>query len=143
MSFSKDCTWHVSFLCWFVILKSVFQIPLWIKFDLLSCILCIHAFITYTWTTFVECTFSKSIIFRVKSTFEPNVLKLIIKTIFINSSFFTLLIINVKIISNFWREWCTFCIKKWHLKKTRIVHFRGLSVSNMQNTFDLCQVLNM
>jgi hypothetical protein len=29
------------------------------------------------------------------------------------------------------------------LKKTRIVHFRGLSVSNMQNTFDLCQVLNM
>jgi hypothetical protein len=55
--------------------------------------------ITYILTTFVKATFSKSIIFKVKNTFEPNVFKWVIKIIFINSSHFALLIINAKILS--------------------------------------------
>ncbi len=52
--------------------------------------------ITYILTNFVKNKFSKSIIFKVKSTFEPNALKWVIKIIFINSSPFSLLIINIK-----------------------------------------------
>jgi hypothetical protein len=58
-------------------------------------------FIIWTWITFVKSTFSKSIIFKVKNTFELNVLKWIIKIIFISSSPFALLILNVKILTNF------------------------------------------
>ncbi len=43
------------------------------------------SFITQTLTTFVKGTFLKSIVFKVKNIFEPNVLKLVIKMIFINS----------------------------------------------------------
>ncbi len=89
--------------------------------------------ITYIWTTLVKATLSKSIIFRVKSTFEPNVLKWVIKTIFISSNPFVILIINVKILSNFQKEWCTFGRKKGHLKKTRTVHFWGLNTLNALN----------
>jgi hypothetical protein len=39
------------------------------------------SFITYIRTTFVKATFSKSIIFKVKNMFEPNVLKWVIKKI--------------------------------------------------------------
>jgi hypothetical protein len=49
-------------------------------------------------------TFSKYIISKVKSTFEPNVLKRVIKIIFIGSSHFAFVIINVKILSNFQKE---------------------------------------
>jgi len=70
--------------------------------------------------------------FKVESTFEPNVIKWVIKTIFISSSPFALIIINVKILSNFKKEWCTFGRKKGRLKKTRIVHSQGLSAFNMQ-----------
>jgi hypothetical protein len=66
------------------------------------------SFITYIWTTFVKTTFSKSIIFKVKNIFEPNALKWVIKIIFIYSSRFSLLIMNIKILSNFQNEWCTF-----------------------------------
>jgi hypothetical protein len=41
------------------------------------------------------------IIFKVKNTFEPNVLKWVIKIIFITSIHFAFLIINVKILFNF------------------------------------------
>ncbi len=92
-------------------------------------------FITYIWTTFVKATFSKSIIFKVKNTFEPNVFKWIIKVVFITSSLFSLLIINVKILSNFQKEWCTFDFKKKRLKKTMIIHSWGLSALNMQKHF--------
>ncbi len=34
--------------------------------------------------------------------------KWVIKTIFISSSFFAILIINVKILFNFQKDWCTF-----------------------------------
>ncbi len=91
--------------------------------------------ITYIWTTFVKATLSKSIIFKVKNTFEPNVFKLVMKTIFINSSPFALLITNVKILSNFQKEWCTFGRKKKCLKKTKIVHSWSLSALNMQKHF--------
>ncbi len=58
-------------------------------------------------TTFVKATFPKSIVFRVENTFEPNVLKWVIKTIVINSSPFAFLIL-----SNFQKECCTFGRKK-------------------------------
>ncbi len=51
---------------------------------------------------FIKTTFSKSIIFKVKNMFEPNVLKLIIKKI-IDSNLCALLIIHVKI-SNLQKE---------------------------------------
>jgi hypothetical protein len=61
---------------------------------------------------FVNATFSKFIIFKVKNMFEPNEFKSIIKIIVISSSPFALLIINVKILFNFQKEWCTFDRKK-------------------------------
>jgi len=42
----------------------------------------------------------------------------------INSSPFALLIINVKILSNFQKEWCTFGLKKRHLKKQGLFIFK-------------------
>ncbi len=92
-------------------------------------------FITYIWTTFVKVTFSKSINFKFKSTFELNVFNWVIKTTFINSSPFALLMINVKILSNFQKAWCTFGRKKKSLKKTRIIHSWGLNALNMQKHF--------
>jgi len=67
---------------------------------------------------FVEATFSKSIIFRVKNTLEPNVLKSIIINFFISSNPFTLLIIKVKILSKFQKE----CPLKFQRVST---HLRG------------------
>ncbi len=84
---------------------------------------------------FVKSHTSKSIILRVKNTFEPNVFKWVINKKIINSNLFALLIINVKILSNFQKEWCTFGRRKICLKKTKIVHFRGLSALNMQKRF--------
>jgi len=52
-----------------------------------------------------------------------------------NSSPFAFLIINVEILFNFQKEWCTFGTKKKCLKKTRIVHSRGWSALNMQKHF--------
>jgi hypothetical protein len=65
-------------------------------------------YIIYIWTIFVKSTFSKSIIFKVKNIFELNVLKWVIKIIFISSSRCSLLIINVKILFNLKKKWCTF-----------------------------------
>jgi hypothetical protein len=62
------------------------------------------------------------------------VLKSITKIIFISSSPFSLLIINVKILSNFQKQWCTFARKKC-LKKIRTIYSWGLSVLNMQKHF--------
>jgi hypothetical protein len=63
------------------------------------------------------------------------VLKWVIETIFINSSPFALLIINVKILSNFQKECCTFGRKKDVWKKKGLSIFRVLSVLNMQTHF--------
>jgi len=64
------------------------------------------------------------------------VLKWVIKIIFINSSRFALLIINVKILSNLKKEWCTFGRKKKiNLKEIWIVHFQGLNDLNMKKHF--------
>ncbi len=54
---------------------------------------------------------------------------------FIGSSPFAFLIMNVKILSNFQKECCTFGRKKRCLKKIRIVHFQGLNALNMQKHF--------
>jgi len=59
----------------------------------------------------------------------------LLKKKIINSSPFAFLIINVKILSNFQKEWCTFGRKKRHLPKTKTIHFRGLSALNMQKQF--------
>jgi hypothetical protein len=63
------------------------------------------------------------------------VFKWVIKIIFISSNPFALLIINVKILFNFQKEWCTSWRKKWHLKKTKTVHFWSLNALNMQKHF--------
>ncbi len=65
---------------------------------------------------YIKGTLSKSIIFKIKSTFEPNVFKWVIKKKIISSSPFALLI-NLKILSNFQKEWCTFGRKKDVWKK--------------------------
>ncbi len=91
--------------------------------------------ITYIWKFFVKATFSKSIIFRLKNIFESNVLKFVINIIFISSSPFALLIINVKILSNFQNEWCTFARKKGCLKKRKTIHFQSLNALSMQRHF--------
>jgi hypothetical protein len=49
------------------------------------------------------------------------------KQFFISSNPFALIIINVKILSNFQKQWCTFVKEKKSLKKIRIVHSQGLS----------------
>jgi hypothetical protein len=68
--------------------------------------------------------------------FEPNVLKLVIICKIISSSPFSLIIINVKMLSNFQKEWCTFGRKKGCLeKKIKNVHSQGLSALNMQKHF--------
>jgi hypothetical protein len=93
--------------------------------------------ITQIWTTFNRGIYSKSIIFKVKNTFEWIVLKWVIKKNFINSSPFALIIINVKILSNFKKKWCTFGKKKKkkRLKKIRTIHFEGLNTLNMKKHF--------
>jgi hypothetical protein len=48
---------------------------------------------------------------------------------------FALLIINVKILSNFQKEWCTFGRKKMMFKKKKIAHYQGLNALNMQRHF--------
>jgi hypothetical protein len=101
----------------------------------MSCILCIHAFYRIYMNNFVKATFSKSLILRAKNTFEPNVFKWVIKIIFITSNHFAFLIINVQILSNFQKEWCTFSKKTRCFKKTRTIHPQGLNVLNMQKHF--------
>ncbi len=138
----------MSYLRWFKIYKFVFQIPhLTLHFRHKIILYPIYnAFvpsITYIWTTFVKATFSKSIIWRVKFTFELNVLKWVIKIFFINWSPFALLIINAKILSNFQNEWCTFD------RKIDVSKQQGLFILDIwvlwtcKNIFDLCQALNM
>jgi hypothetical protein len=84
---------------------------------------------------FVKNTFSKSIIFKVKNTFEPKVFKSVLKIIFTCSNHFSLLIINVKILSNFQNEWCTFGRKNDIWKKIKTIHFWGLNALDMQKHF--------
>jgi len=68
--------------------------------------------------------------------FEPNVLKLVIKTIFINSSSFAFLIINIKIlIYNSLEGMVHIWFLKKHFKKIKIIHFQGLNALNMQKHF--------
>ncbi len=59
------------------------------------------------------------ILFWPKNTFEPNVLKWVIKKDFMSSSLFACLIINVNIFSNFQKEWCTSSRKKDVWKKNK------------------------
>jgi hypothetical protein len=99
----------------------------WVQIDFISCILCICAlYHMYMWTP---------IIFRVKNIFEANVFKWVIKTNFINISPFAFLIINIKILANFQKEWCIFDRKKVVWRKTKIVHSWSLNAVNMQKHF--------
>jgi hypothetical protein len=89
--------------------------------------------ITYIWTTFVKAALSKFIISKSKH-FWTKCAYIGYKKTFINLSPFAFLIINVNILSNFPKEWCTFGRKKGGLK-TRIVHSRSLNGLNMQKHF--------
>ncbi len=152
----------MSFFCWSITLNFVFQIPhltlhfqykyilitnwFYIMYIMHSCLLS-YIYI-YIWTTFVKATFSKSTIFKIKNSFEPNVLKWVIKKL-ISSNPFALLIINVKVLPNFQKEWCTFGRKKRCLKNTRaFVHFQALNALNMQKNiiiigkFWACKICN-
>jgi hypothetical protein len=105
---------------------------------ILYCVYC--AFmpsITYIWIIFGKTTISKSIIFKVKNTFEPNVFEWSIKIIFISSSPFALLIINVKILSNFQKEWCTFGRKKT-FEKNKDYSFSRFECFEHAKTFLIC-----
>jgi hypothetical protein len=62
------------------------------------------------------------------------VFKSVIKNKFISLNPFALLIINVKIFSNFQKEWCTFGRKKGTFEK-RLVHSLSLNAFNMQKHF--------
>ncbi len=71
-------------------------------------------------------------------------LEFVINIIFISSSSFSFLIINVKILSNFQNEWCILGRKKKHLKKNKnypLLKFECFEHAN--NIFYLCQVLIM
>ncbi len=86
--------------------------------------------LSHRWTTFVKAIFPKSIIFRVENTFElPHVFKWVIKTIFINSNPFALLIINV----NFFPIWKSNSAHLVGEKKLTKNPLSSLSASNMQN----------
>jgi hypothetical protein len=136
---------HVSLLRWFIIYNFVFRIPRSTLHFRYKYMLTTNWF--YIMNIMHSCSLShiyeqlllshtfKIHNFKVKNIFEPNVLKWVIKTIFINSSPFAFLIINVKILFNFQKEWCTFGRKKGHLKKTRIVHPQGLNALTMQIYF--------
>jgi len=54
------------------------------------------------------------------------------KNNFISSNPFANLIINVKIIFNFQKEWCTYGRKKGCFKEIKTVHSQSLNVLNMQ-----------
>jgi hypothetical protein len=84
---------------------------------------------------FVKITFPKSMILKVNNTFEPNVLKLAMKLIFVSSSPFAFLIINFWIHFKKNLKWCIFGRKKKCLKKIRIFHSQGLNTLNMQKYF--------
>ncbi len=94
----------------------------------------------YIRTTFVKATFSKSIIFKVKNIFEPNVLKWVIKRIIINSSPLAFLVINVKVF-NFQKEWCTFSRKKRTFEKNKDCILLRFECFENAKTFLICTKL--
>ncbi len=136
----------MSFLCWFIIYNFIFWIfslTLHVKYKYVSIKNWIYILYIMHWCPLshkyeqllLSPHFQNPYFFRVKSTFELVVIKSIIKIIFISSSPFALLVINVKILSNFQKQWCTFVRKKRGLKKIRTIHSWGLSVLNMQKHF--------
>jgi len=71
--------------------------------------------------------------------FEPNVLKLVIKTIFINSSPFAFLIINIKIlVYNSLERMVHIWFKKRHLKKKKDYPLSRFECFEHAKTFFIC-----
>ncbi len=56
---------------------------------------------------------------------------------------FALLLINVKILFNFQKEWCTFGRKKGGWRKKECLFLKFQCFEYAKNIFDLCQALNM
>ncbi len=75
--------------------------------------------------------------FKVKSTFEPNVLKWVIKTLFINLNPFAFLIISVKILFNFQKELCTFG-RKMDVEKNKDCPLSNFECFKHTKTFFIC-----
>ncbi len=76
---------------------------------------------------FLMTHFFKLMIFNIKTTFETKAFKCVIKMDFTNFNPFSLLIINIRILSNLEKEWWTFDKENRHLK---IVHPWILSASS-------------
>ncbi len=96
----------------------------WLQINFISCILCIFVFYSLNMNNYCYGHIFKIHNFKVKNTFEPNVLKWVIKKI-IKLSPFAFLIINVKIDFNFQKELCTFGIKKMDVwEKQRLSTFK-------------------
>jgi hypothetical protein len=114
----------------FYILGILFNIAFYIQIHFNYKLILYHVYyafmpsITWIWTTFVKGTFSKSIIFKVKNTFEPNVLKWVINLKNIGSNHFPLLIINVKIPPIFKRNGAHLVFKKNVWKKQELSIFK-------------------
>ncbi len=88
--------------------------------------------------------FQNPYFFKVKNTFEPYVFKKGIKKFNISLNHFALLIINVKIFSNFQKEWCICGRKKGRFKKKKGYPFsRFQCFKYAPKKIDLCQALNM
>jgi hypothetical protein len=129
--FSKDYIWHMAFLCWYIFLCFAFFIPILQVHCAMYNFFLLHLlhyasklWITLKWITFVENTFSKFIIFKIKNLFETNVFKCVLKWISPTSSAFVFLIMNIKIHSNLENEWCTFDNEKGCLKKIIILNMQ-------------------
>jgi hypothetical protein len=123
--FSKDYIWNMAFLCWFIFLCFAFFIPILqvhcARYKIIfitSFILCIQVLNNIKMNNFCWKHIFKTHNF-IKNTFEINVFKCVLKWIWPTSSAFVFLIINIKILSNFENEWCTFDNEKGCLKKKK------------------------
>jgi hypothetical protein len=109
---NKRSQWHQSksffsrtthdmchFFCWFITLKFIFWIlnlTMHVSYKYVLITNWFYIIYIMHWCPLLHKY--EQLLLRVKSMFEPNVLKLVIKTIFINSSSFAFLIINIKIL---------------------------------------------
>jgi hypothetical protein len=87
-------------------------------------------------------------IFRVENTFETNMFKCVFKWNLSISSVFAFIIINVKTLFNFEKEWCTFDKEKRYFKKipsydSCLEHAKGLLKHHQFTTsFDQWNFIN-
>jgi hypothetical protein len=118
---SKDYIWPMAFLCWSIFLCFAFFIPIlqvhcarYKIFFITSFILCIQALNNIKMNNFCW-----KHVFKIRNFQDKKHVwnKCVLKWISPTSSAFVFLIINIKILSNFENEWCTFDNEKRCLKE--------------------------